>query len=126
MKIPDIEYSIDLIKMDVPTANGRIYSKEAINKLVEETNKKTVVPLHFNLGSDLASIVGIVKNAKVVDDQIVVKIQLLDTPKAVNIKAALHDRKAFCITPTTVGLVDENHQVTVQDVKHYNITARIL
>jgi len=130
MENPDIVYTIDLIQPDVPTANGRIYSKDVINEIVNKTNlnilKKKPVLLYSTLGNDLTNAVGVVENSRLVNDRIVIDIKLLDTTTALVVKELLSDPKTFCITPTSVGTVDENNRVTsLDDVQYYNIAPRI-
>jgi len=115
------KFYCELIRPDVPTANGRIYSKEAIDKLVKMTNEQALDG-HCMVVSDgqpdgrvkLADVVGLVRHASVEDDKMVCTVEMLQTPKAVNLEMLFNE--GVSIAPLAYGTVKDG-RVQKEDLK---------
>lgn len=102
----------NLIKPGVPTVSGRIYSQEALEKLVEMTNQQAKDGYCFVLREappdgrvSLKETVGLVRHAKVEADRMVCSVELLNAPNAFNILAMLEGGAAMSIAPLAYGQV---------------------
>lgn len=129
-----MKYTIELITADVPTENGRIYSKECLEKMCKQVNESNnTIPLvvgydpvqHINSPKiDMSTFVGTVKNASVTKmNQIKIDLKFLKTPKNhrntndVNLGVKLLDSGCATITPVIRAEFDENHKVIEKDLK---------
>lgn len=83
------------IQLNVPTINGRVYSKETLDKIVEQTNRKAASGHCFlvtnvertSASISLAEVVGRINVASLFDGQMLIDVELLDTPKGLPIRA---------------------------------------
>ena len=89
----------ELLTLDVPNKNGRIYPKPVMEKAIVAAlpliDKKrffiirpsSLEPPSIDIG--LEDVVGIVTNMEIVDDKVMVDVELLNTPTALPFKSIL-------------------------------------
>jgi len=111
-----------LIKADVPTQNGRIYSQHALEKMAYESNKASKRGTNFVVKDCppdgrvlLANVVGKVHETTVRDGQLVCQVEMLDTPVGKEIKRAMLWETAS-IEPVAYGTVKDG-RVVEEDLK---------
>lgn len=107
----------NLIQPGVPTRNGRIYSEEAVQKLVEMTNEQAkdghclVVKEPRTDGRvSLKDTVGLVRHADVESEKMVCTIEMLSVPDAATLIKLLDSGQAS-IAPLAYGHVDADGKV---------------
>jgi hypothetical protein len=114
------EIVCELIRADVPTANGHIYSKEALEKAVEQFNKASKRDTCFvvkDAAPDgrvlLKDIVAKVHDTQLRDGQLVCQVEMLKTPAAKDIEMLLEHGT---ITPIAYGSTN-NGRVNADDLR---------
>jgi hypothetical protein len=101
-----------LIRQGEATANGRVYSKEALERVVALSNQRSLdgsclvvtdTPLDSRVL--LANVVGKVSTALLVNGQIEVEVELLDTQKGGAFKALAPGvfERMFSVAPIMTG-----------------------
>jgi hypothetical protein len=86
----------EILTLNVPNKNGRIYSKavieESLSKISPLMEKKRFLVIHQNdtipvdSGVDLTKTVGIVNEIEIVDNKVIADIELLNVPAASQMK----------------------------------------
>lgn len=122
--------SENIVKVEVPmgdgetlNANGRIYTKEVINKIVEYTNTKEIYltnkKTEFDPKSPVISeeIYGVVKSAKEKDGRIELEVQCL-RPET----KELLEKNFYNVVPNGIGKINENKEVCNYELSFYCIT----
>jgi hypothetical protein len=107
----------NLIQPGVPTRNGRIYSEEAVKKLVDMTNEQAKDG-HCLVTKEprpdgrvlLKDTVGLVRNADVENDKMVCTIEMLNVPDAATLIKLL-DAGQASVAPLAYGHVDAEGRV---------------
>ena len=101
---------------DVANANGRIYSRHALEKAVAEQNRKgrTWVTLGMPNGSkiDLSEIAGQAGNWSWDGDNLIAEIAIMDTPRGALVKELLGSDGECDYRPAGYGQVDAAGVVT--------------
>lgn len=111
------EVTCVLIQPGVPTRNGRVYSEEAVQKLVDMTNEQakdghclvTKEPRSDGRVS-LKDTVGLVRNARVESEKMVCTIEMLKVPDADTLIKLL-DAGQASVAPLAYGHVGEDGKV---------------
>jgi hypothetical protein len=111
-----IEFEMN-IQPDQPSINGRIYSKEICDKMMEDIKKLQ----YLHMGSPVFDDSGLFKDpdigtfaAKVEDvryegSNILIDTMILDTPCGKDIKKLLEEKPfSVCCTPAGIGSINEN------------------
>jgi hypothetical protein len=122
-----MEITVNCIEADVPTKNGRIYSKECLEKatvLFNEKIKEGGVYIHsgYPEDNDSRSIVGKVNECKIVDNRIVIDANLFgfksfkDFSKS---KLGVSSR-ILDVTPQVFGTLD-GEIVTIDKVDSFRV-----
>jgi hypothetical protein len=116
------KFFCELIRPGVATANGRIYSKEAVEKLVEMTNKQAedghCMVVHDGQPDGrvlLKDVVGLVRKATLEDEKMVCTVEMLATPKAVNLEMLFNDRVS--VAPLAYGHVGPDGKVEAESLR---------
>lgn len=119
------EIVCELIRADVPTANGHIYSKEALEKAVEQFNKASKRDTCFVVSDAepdgrvlLNKVAAKVHDTKLRDGQLVCQVEVLDTPAGKDIQKILEHGT---ITPLARGTVKDG-KVIADDLKVYGFS----
>lgn len=112
-----------LIKVDEPTQNGRIYSKEALESAVEQFNKASKRDTCFvvkDQPSDsrilLTNVAGKIHNTELRDGQLVAQVELLDTPAGQSIQDMFFNDDVS-IAPIAFGRVNDFGHVVAEDLR---------
>jgi hypothetical protein len=107
----------NLIRPGVPTRNGRIYSEEAVKKLVDITNESAkdghclVVKEPRTDGRvSLKDTVGLVRNARIESEKMVCTIEMLSVPDADTLIKLLDAGRAS-VAPLAYGHVGADGRV---------------
>jgi hypothetical protein len=96
------------ITADVPTRTGLIYSREALERVVEQSNRQSkqnrclVVSDEFAGRPLLKDVVGKVHETTIEDGKMVCQVELLETPRTNEI-AELLNGEDFSISPCMYG-----------------------
>jgi len=113
----------NLIQPGVPTRSGRIYSEEAVKKLVDMTNEQgaqghcLVVKDAPNDGRvRLSNTVGLVRHAEMSADKMVCTVEMLKVPDA-DVLIKLLDAGQASIAPLAYGRVDADGKVDKDSLK---------
>lgn len=124
------------IHPDIPTINGRIYSKEICDKMMEDIKKLGYVYLGSAMNSikhdlsdnstpDLKTVAAKVEDVHYHGDKIVIESIILDTPCGTAVKNILNEHTTSSLTCTPAGFgsiyKDEENQIKVKD--DYQITS---
>jgi hypothetical protein len=119
------EVVCELIRADVPTANGHIYSKEALERAVEQFNhasKRGTCFVVKDAESDgrvlLNKVVARVHETQLRDGQLVCQVETLQTPVAKDIELLLQHGT---ITPIAYGSTN-NGKVDPNDLRVVGFT----
>lgn len=111
-----------LIKADVPTANGRIYSQHVLEKMVYDFNQASKRGTNFVVKDTppgrsiaLTNVAGRVHDTKLRDGQIVCQVELLDTEPGKAIKDMFFNDDVS-IEPIAYGTVKDG-KVVAEDLK---------
>lgn len=118
------------IQRDVATANGRVYSREALARIVALSNQKSLdgsCLLVTDHAPDttilaLANTVAKVGYAMILDDlHVAVDVELLDTPKGAALKAAAPGliEKIYSVVPIILGDTANGMNVDPYSIKFY-------
>jgi hypothetical protein len=125
-----MEIEVNCIEADVPTKNGRIYSKECLEKmtgLFNEKIKESHTYIYFgdisdDGGNDVHKIVGKANECKIVDNKIVIDANLFgfnsfeDFAKGkLGVSSSNLD-----VTPQVIGDIS-NHKVTIDKVDCFRV-----
>jgi hypothetical protein len=107
---------IGTIEIGKPTKNGRIYTKEVVEKIVDLYNKKinsdsgcyvTIESPDYNIDNiDLSKVAGVVKSCSIEDNHIVIDIEPLSSNNGILLKK-LMEFKVIDFTPNLVGSLGE-------------------
>lgn len=113
-------FTTTLLIADVPSANGRVYTREALEKAVEDFNNRKDVPmLGINGFPDTPGSITLsdesggikvsnqVVDMKMVGDKLMCEINLLETPMGVAAKDLI-DRKLAVVRPVAMGVIGKN------------------
>lgn len=118
-----IEYKFEIPFGDQPNANGRIYPKELVKKMVEEMNNKqfpiTTEKTEFDANKpfDNKEIIGVTTSAVHHDDnRVVVECKVNDDTLYEHLKLGVD------IVPNGVGNLKETGEVTDYQLKFFSIT----
>lgn len=113
-----IEARVFNLSPDKPNSNGRIYSKDILEKMAEKINKGEVF-FHSHLPDDGmplgSTTIGSVSNAEVKEDGLWVKVTQLDTPMNHVMEMYSEWPETPCpypIAPMSIGDVDGDMRVT--------------
>lgn len=113
----------NLIQPGVPTRNGRIYSEEAVKKLVDMTNEQAkdghclVVRQADPYGRvSLKETVGLVRDAKLESEKMVCSIEMLSVPDAAML-ISLIDAGQAAIAPLAYGTTGPDGKVDADSLK---------
>lgn len=110
-----------LIKQGVATTNGRVYSPEALARIATLSNHQTLNGTCF-LGADvsmeasmirLSDVAGRVHLAEVVDGQLQIEVELLETAKGTPLLALTTDalQRTFSVVPVMYGTTSDGMNV---------------
>lgn len=108
------------LRVGVPTLNNRIYPKEVVEKALKNYQKQIAERKAFvttySEGCQvlLKDVVGLVQEAEVKDDNLVIKMEVLDTPVVLGLKSPDGTLNASLVkvAPFGLGTLKEN---VVQD-----------
>jgi hypothetical protein len=119
--------TINCIEAEVPTQNGRIYSKEALEKMRDLLNKKIKSKNAFiykNCDKRLSSIIGLVTECKIENNKIVVDANFngLKTLSGDVFEIDKFDKEKIQLFPMTIGSL-ENNKVRVDNVEGFLLEA---
>jgi hypothetical protein len=95
------------ITADVPTRTGLIYSREALERVVEQSNNQSkqhrclVVSDEYAGRPMLKDVVGKVHEATIEDGKLVCQVEMLETPRARELGELLN--QGFSISPCMYG-----------------------
>lgn len=111
----------ELIKMNEPTANGRIYSQEAMQKAIDSFNNSDwdiygELYNSINVDSeeiDPQKISHKVEDLNIEDGKLTAEIELLDTPYG-EMASTLMKTENFELFPRMIGKIMENNEVEVE------------
>ena len=116
------EFTCTLIRPGVPTANGRIYSQQAVDKLVEMTNEQAkdghCMVVHDGQPDGrvaLKDVVGLVRKATVEDNKMVCTVEMLATPKGLDMEMLFS--KGVSIAPLAYGRVGPDGKVDAETLR---------
>lgn len=105
------EIVCELIRADVPTANGNIYPKEVLERAVEQFNSASKRNTCFVVSDAepdgrvlLSKVAAKVHSTKLRDGQLVCQVEMLDTPAGKDIQKILEQGT---ITPLGMGTVKD-------------------
>jgi hypothetical protein len=118
------------IKRDVATTNGRVYSREALARIVALSNQQSLDGSNLLVADQtpdsaiiaLANTAGKVGYAMLVDDQhIEIDVELLDTPKGAALKAAAPGlvEKVYSVVPVLLGNTENGMNIDPYSIKFY-------
>lgn len=118
------------IQRDVATTNGRVYSREALARIVALSNQQSVDGTCLLVTDQtansaivaLANTVGKVGYAMLVDDlHIAIDVELLDTPKGAALKAAAPGliEKVYSVVPIILGDTPNGMNVDPYSIRFY-------
>lgn len=99
------------ITAGIPTRTGLIYSQEALERVVEQSNNQSkqhrclVVSDEYAGRPMLKDVVGKVHEATIEDGKMVCQVELLDTPRARELKALL-EIGGYSISPCMYGNIE--------------------
>jgi hypothetical protein len=112
-----------LIQAGEPTLNGRIYSKEALERIVEDVQDKVKsrsligrVGTNQETRISLSEASHVVTNLEMGEKEMVMDIEILDTPKGEELRALIDSKTPLTIHPMFMGTV-ENGEVSMVDLK---------
>ena len=127
-------------QLDIPNKNGRIYSKEVIQKALENAKEKLesgemlgelCIPNDPNIISgdasppvNLAAVSHVVKRMWIEDGNLMGEVKILDTPNGKILKHMLeHDelRNSVAFRPSGFGKIDENGFVSDYEFRSISV-----
>lgn len=113
-----------VLKSGVLNGNGRIYTKEALEKAVElfKDNQETMFGQigemeHFS-PVDLSKVSHRVNSLIVEDDLLIADIDVLPTPEGDKLKDLL---KYVVFRPSIIGNINENKEVEIKELVTFNV-----
>jgi hypothetical protein len=122
-----MEIEVNCIEADVPTKNGRIYSKECLEKatvLFNDKIKEAGVYIHSGYpgDNDARGIVGIVNECKIVGNKMVIDAKLFGFNSFENFSKSQFrvSSSNLDVTPQTIGTIDRGI-VTIDKVDSFRI-----
>jgi hypothetical protein len=122
-----MEIEVNCIEADVPTKNGRIYSKECLEKmtgLFNEKIKEGDVYIHSGYpgDNDARGIVGKVNECKIVDNKMVLDAKLFGFNSFENFAKSQFrvSSSNLDVTPQVIGDIS-NHKVTIDKVDCFRV-----
>ena len=81
---------VEILKIGVPTANNRVYTKECAENIVETINKhekgRILIQPEGSETNSLKTALGIVEDAELEGDSVMVFLYILDTPEGRHFK----------------------------------------
>lgn len=100
-----MEVKVQLMKVGTPSANGRVYSKEAMEEAIKNFNESQVKG--GTLGQvgdlshpiDLKDLSHVFENVHIEDDKVLADMKILDTPVGQNVKALLESNVKLALAP---------------------------
>lgn len=119
------EIVCELIRADVPTENGNIYSNEVLDKAVEQFNKASKRDTCFVVSDAepdgrvmLSKVAAKVHHIQLRDGQLVCQLEMLDTPAGKDIQNILEQ---CTITPLAYGSITDG-KVSADDLNVYGFS----
>lgn len=109
------------LNVGVPTQNNRIYPKEVIEKALKEYQKqiseRRAFVTMFSEGCvvNLKDVVGLVQEAKIKDDNLTIKMEILDTPASLVLKSKDGTLNASLIKVAPFGIATLKDNVVQDD-----------
>lgn len=115
-----MEVEVQLMKLDTPSINGRVYSKETMEEVVKNFNESQIKG--GTLGqvgdlshpTDLKDLSHVFENVRIEDDKVMANMKILDTPQGKNVQALLESDVKLALAPRLMvdkqQKIDENGQ----------------
>ena len=110
-------FTVTILKPDEPNANGRIYLRETVEKIIEQSREDKnrllgTVGMPAGTTLDLTGVSHMVNNLRIIEHgDLVGEVMVLDTPIGAVLSKMLHDGEVdFRMAGT--GTVDENGVVS--------------
>lgn len=102
-----MEVKVQLMKVDTPSATGRIYSKESIQEAIDNFNKREIKGGSLGLQdvndlshpTNLKDLSHVFENIRIEDDKVLADMKILDTPQGDNVKALLESDVKLALAP---------------------------
>ena len=113
-----MEVKVQLMKLDTPSSNGRIYSKESIQEAIENFNNRKIKggslglqPTNglFEPELNIGELSHTFENVRIEDDKVLADMKILDTPQGQNVKALLESDIKLAMAPRLQ--IDEQQKV---------------
>lgn len=110
-----MEIKVQLMKVGVPSATGRIYSKDAMEDAINKFNESQIKGGTLGQVGDLSHPVDlrdlshVFENVRIEDDKVVGDMKILDTPQGQNVKALLESNIKLALAPRLQ--IDEQEKV---------------
>lgn len=110
-----MKVEVQLMKLDTPSINGRVYSKETMEEVVKNFNESQIKG--GTLGKveemthpiDLKDLSHVFENVRIEDDKVMATMNILDTPKGQNVKALLESNVKLALAPRL--MIDEQQKI---------------
>lgn len=121
-----------IITLDTPTKNGRIYTKEVMEKAVNEYNKsiaerKALGEIYvkgsdrvYDTTVDLSNVSHIVDKLEIVDDKVIAEMTVLNTPRGDDL-IKLHNNELIAFRPRGTGELTSNAAEGNNTVSNYTM-----
>lgn len=115
-----MKYKAKLLKANVPTCNGRIYTKECLesaNKYIQENLKEGGLLSEFSENVDEFEIYTKALSHKITDsyienDTLNVELEILNTPMGINVQNALNEGLNLYACTRGVGMLNDDNIVS--------------
>lgn len=118
----------EILKLDTPTRNGRIYSTAVLLEAIEEAKSRTIYCVMndddtmYNTTIDINKICGIVENLEIIDESVVVTIKMLDTPTGKIVNSKMVNLSNLNFTPIGFGMITDGKIVSEYKIHSINVT----
>lgn len=110
-----MEVKVQLMKVGTPSANGRVYSKEAMEEAIKNFNESSIKGGTLGQVGDLSHPVNmkdlshVFENVRIEDDKVLADMKILDTPQGQNVQALLESNVKLALAPRLA--IDEQPKV---------------
>lgn len=102
-------FNVTVLTVDAPTANGRIYTKEAVEQMIKQ--QKQAIKGYLGNPGDITAMSHIVSDLTLDGNNVTAKVKFLNTPMG-NMAGALYDQDRIYFATTGAGVVDDNMTVS--------------